>query len=61
MLGWARLTIDSNMGSTKPLIGCAVHDILEVGSAVLVFTSMEHRISKLFFLVEGLEPWDERS
>jgi len=35
-----RLTIDSNMGSTKLLIGCAIHDILEVGSAVLIFKTL---------------------
>lgn len=57
----ARLTIDGNMGSMKPLIVCAVHDILEVGAIVLVFTSIEHRMSKLFVLVEGLELWDEGS
>ena len=49
------------MGSTKLLIVCAVHDILEVGAIMLVFTSIEHRMSKLFVLVEGLEPWDEWS
>jgi hypothetical protein len=57
----ARLTIDGNMSFTKPLIVCAVHDILDVGAVMLVFTSIEHRTSKLSVLVEGLELWDERS
>src|SRR5277367_6602812 len=57
----ARLTIDGNMGSTKPLIVCAVHNILEVGTIAFVFTSIKHGMSKLFVLVKGLEPWDERS
>ena len=57
----ARVTIDGNMGSTKPLIVCAVHNILEVGTVALVFTSIKHALSKLFVLVEGLEPWDEWS
>ena len=57
----ARLTIDGNMGSPKPLIVSAVHHILEVGAVMLIFTSIEHGMSKLFILVEGLEPWDERS
>ena len=33
-----RLTIDGNMGSLKPLIVSAIHNILEVGAVVLVFT-----------------------
>jgi hypothetical protein len=47
----ARLTIDGNMGSTKPLIVCAVHNILEVGAVVLVFTSIEHGMAF------GIETW----
>ena len=57
----ARLTIDGNMHSPKPLIVSATHNILEVGAVVLVFTSIEHGLSKLFVLVEGLEPWDEQT
>jgi len=47
--------MDGNMGSTK-LIVWAVHDILEIGAVGLVFTSIEHRTSKLFVLVEDPEP-----
>lgn len=57
----ARLTMDGNLGSQKLLIVSAIHNILEVGAVMFVFTSIEHGISKLFVLVEGLEPWDERS
>ena len=57
----ARLTIDGNMGSLKPLIVSTIHNIQEVGAVVLVFTSIEHGMSKLLVLVEGLEPWDEWS
>ena len=56
-----RLTIDNNMGSPKPLIVSTIHNILEVGAIVLVFTSIQHGMSKLFVLVKGLEPWDERN
>ena len=56
-----RLTTDGNMGSQKLLIVSAVHNILEVGAVVLVFTLIKHGMPKLFVLVEGLEPWDEQS
>ena len=49
------------MHSPKPLIVSATHNTLEVGAVVLVFTSIEHGLPKLFVSVEGLEPWDERS
>ena len=55
----ARLTIDGNMGSLKPLIVSTIHNIPEVGAIMLVFTSIEHGMSKLLVSVEGLELWDD--
>jgi hypothetical protein len=38
----ATLAVNGNIGSPKPLVVSAVHNILEVGAVVLVFTSIEH-------------------
>ena len=55
----ARLPINSDMGLAESTIVFAIHDVLQVGSIMLVFTSIEHRLAKFFVLIESLEPWDE--